>query len=93
MARLSDGPVRPSPAVEQLIPCILAASTLGQAGLKEEAKSGIGTVRELLVFPLLWMPDVSICLQFGQGEIPGEKEGREQRRLLPSLSAHQPIEE
>lgn len=36
----------------------------------EEAKSGIGTVRELFVFPLLGMPEVSICLQFGEGEIP-----------------------
>lgn len=32
--------------------------------------NGDCTVRESFVFPLLWMPDVSICLQFGEGEIP-----------------------
>lgn len=43
------------------------ASTHSPAGL---TGSAVGTVRESFVFPLLWMPDVSICLQFGEGRIP-----------------------
>lgn len=44
--------------------------------VSQEVKSAIGTVGELVVFPLLWMPDVSICLQFGEGEIPREEGGK-----------------
>lgn len=51
-------------------PGLCTASTHSPAGLTGQARRGMGTVRESFVFPLLWMPDVSICLQFGEGEIP-----------------------
>lgn len=92
----SDGPGHPSSAAQQLIACVLAASALSQAGLKEEAKSGIG--RRQKVGLGLWesclFSHFSECQRsqsacnLGRERSPGDKEGRERRRLLPLLSLH-----
>lgn len=72
-------------------PGLCTASTHSPAGLTGQAGSGMGTVRESFVFPLLWMPDVSICLQFGEGEIPrgaGGKGMEEDASYALSMATH-----